>query len=42
MKADSQGIALEIQNENLGFEDGLYNPIITHDENRIKQVILNL
>ena len=36
MKADSQGIVLEMILENIGYEKGLYNPIILHDENRIK------
>lgn len=36
MKADSQGIKLDIKLENIGYELGLYDPIIYHDENRIK------
>ena len=42
MKADSQGIIFESIIENIGLEDGKYKPIIIHDENRIKQVLLNL
>ena len=42
MKADSQGIKLDIELENIGYEVKLYSPIIEHDENRIKQVLLNL
>lgn len=36
MKADSQGIKLDIELENIGYEVKLYSPIIEHDENRIK------
>ena len=36
MKADSQGILLEMNMENIGYEKGMHNPIILHDENRIK------
>ena len=41
-KADSQGISLEVHVDNIGHKEGLHNPIILHDENRIKQVLLNL
>ena len=36
MKADNQGIKLDIELENIGSGNGLFSPIILHDENRIK------
>ena len=42
MKADSQGIKLETKTENIGFSEGQIDPVILHDEMRIKQVLLNL
>ena len=42
MKADSQGILLEMKLENIGSGPYQYDPMIFHDENRVKQVLLNL
>ena len=36
MKADSQGIKLEMELENIGYETGKFKPLIYHDEHRIK------
>ena len=36
MKADSQGIKLEIELDNIGYEARNFSPLIYHDEHRIK------
>lgn len=41
-QADAKGIKLKTVFENIGFEEDNISPIISHDENRIKQVLLNL
>ena len=42
MKADDLGIELKAVFNNIGFSFGQKSPLIVHDENRIKQVLLNL
>ena len=45
MKAESIGIKLSAENQNIQdakHPDKKYRPMITHDEHRIQQVLLNL
>ena len=42
MKADDIGIELKAEFKDIGKAFGQKTPFIVHDENRIKQVLLNL
>jgi len=41
-KAEDQGLEFFATFENIGVAEGMHSPIIYSDEQRIKQIILNL